>query len=399
MNGYLKSGIPKPFRTMLQDLRRGFSALYYYLFRVFPINNKKIVISSYYGKGFSDNPKYIALELLKQGCGYDIVWLVRPEFNTGFPDGIRAVRYGTMKAAFELTTARVWIDNCRKAAVVKKRKGQYYIQTWHGGLGIKRIEGDAIESLSRQYVISARFDSTMIDLLISNSKHLTDIYKRAFWYDGEIYECGYPKNDIFFKDNVDIKRRVRSFYGVDDTTKIALYAPTFRDHQDLSAYDMDYHRVIAALEHKTGDRWILLIRLHPNLAELNDGIQYGGKLINATRYPDMGELAIACDLLISDYSSAMFDAEMQKKPTFIYASDYDKYMDNRGSYFDMKKDLPFPLATNSDELVNNIAEFDQREYEANVDRFNERVGLKETGRAAELVAERIRDVVFGAGGQ
>ena len=99
-------------------------------------------------------------------------------------------------------------------------------------------------SLSREYIRIAKNDSNMADLLISNSTHLTNIYRDAFWYSGEILECGYPKNDVFFDRNLDVAQKVRDYFGINVNSKIVLYAPTHRSRQDLASYNIDYERVL-----------------------------------------------------------------------------------------------------------------------------------------------------------
>lgn len=362
-------------------------------FLLLPIKRNKIVISSYFGKGYGDNGKYIVEELLRRNVELDIVWLLRKELveTTRLPYGVRIAPYGSLRALYELATAKVWLDNCRKDFCPLKRDTQYYIQTWHGGLGVKRIEGDALESLTRAYIATAKNDSKMADLFISNSTHLTNIYMRSFWYFGEILECGYPKNDAFFRDVEPVKRIVKSQFRLDEQTRIVLYAPTFRVDGSLDYYNIDYGKVLNALEELTKEKWVFLVRLHPNLLGLDNEIHYTDTIINASRYPDMQELVLACDILISDYSSCMFDAAMLKLPTFIYATDVDQYMTDRGTYFSMDE-LPFPFANCNEGLVENILAFDRVKYERDIDKFHISVGLKDRGDAATQIADRILEV-------
>ena len=140
----------------------------YYLFRIFPIKNNKIVISSYYGKGYGDNGKYICQELLKSGRNLDIVWL--SEEKQEFPNQIRVAKYKSVKSIYEQVTAKVWIDNCRKRSYVRKRKKPYYIMTWHGGIGPKKVEKEAERQLPRHYIKAAQRDSKMANLFVAESQ-------------------------------------------------------------------------------------------------------------------------------------------------------------------------------------------------------------------------------------
>lgn len=359
-----------------------------------PINSKKVVISSYQGKGYGDNGKYIVDELIKRSNEFDIVWLLNPELFEveKHKENIRYVKYGTLRALYELCTAKFWIDNARKDFYPLKRKNQYYIQTWHGGLGIKKIEGDVVNTLNKEYVRLAKNDSKMADLFISNSKHLTEIYKRAFWYSGEILECGYPKNDLFFKDNRDLKNKVKHYFQIDEDTNILLYAPTFRSENSLDCYNIDYYRILNTLEELTGLKWKILLRFHPKLIGLDSKFDFNNSVLNATSYSDMQELVIASDMLISDYSSCLFDGAMGKIPTFIYATDIKDYITDRGFYFKLEE-LPFLISENNDQLVENIISFNKEMYHDKIDKFNMRVGLQETGIASKLIVDRIMEII------
>lgn len=123
-------------------IRHFFFVLIYYIFRVFPIKKNKVVVSCYDGKGYGDHGKYICNELLTRDADLEIVW---PSGNPEdvFPAGVRPVKFRSIRAVYEQVTAKIWIDNKRKKDFVRKRKGQYYIQVWHGGLGIKKVEMDA----------------------------------------------------------------------------------------------------------------------------------------------------------------------------------------------------------------------------------------------------------------
>lgn len=118
----------------------------FYIFRICPIKKNKVVFTNYYGKGYGDNAKYIAEEIIKQNIRLDLVWLVN-DLDYHVPNEIRKVKYDTIASIYEMVTAKVWIDNCRKQIYVRKRKSQFYIQTWHGDIGFKKVEKEAKKSL------------------------------------------------------------------------------------------------------------------------------------------------------------------------------------------------------------------------------------------------------------
>lgn len=354
-----------------------------------PVQSNKILLWSDNFKSFGCSPKYIALYLAKNFPGkYDLVWVLeqgRP-VPQGLPEGIRVVWYFSMEYLKEIATAKVIICNHRTGQFhyFKKRKGQYYIQTWHSSLRLKKIEGDA-PGLGEKYIDHAKVDSMKIDLLLSGCRFSSDIFRRAFWYDGEIFEHGTPRCDGFFGDNEAVRRKVFGFYGIPENRKLALYAPTFRKDKKASLYGMDFAMLGSAL----GENWALGCRLHPNItAEITDE-----NCVSMSKYPDMQELLIACDLLITDYSSSMFDMAVAGKKCALFLPDLEQYMaQERGLYFDIEA-LPFPQARTMEQLCRCVTDFEG--YESRCAAFLKEIGSFEDGNAAAAVARRIEEVCYG----
>ena len=176
---------------------------------------------------------------------------------------------------------------------------------------------------------------------------------------------------------------------IPENTKMALYAPTFRDNYSFESYDLDYNKLKEALEKRFGGKWVVLVRFHFRLRNLEIPKKYIKNVINVTDYNDMQELLCACDLGITDYSSWMCDYVLTRKPGFLYASDIQKYIDDeRGFYYPLKT-TPFKVAENNDELYNKILEFDEKKYLKEVDKFLERLGCYEKGEASVKTVKKI----------
>jgi CDP-glycerol glycerophosphotransferase len=354
-----------------------------------PISKNKVLIESYCGRGYGDNPKYIAEALLKQNEKIKIIWIVKSKKDTEqMPKDVITCRYRSLKRIYHLSTAKVWIDNCRKDFVFKRKK-QIYIQTWHG-FALKRIEKDVADKLNEGYVKTCIHDAKHTDYIISCSSFMTNIYRNSFWYDGEIVEWGAPRNDIFLTENRNIREKVYGFYNLKPETKTVVYAPTFRADETLEPYSVDYMRLKKACEKRFGGDFVVLVRLHPNIAAKSKelGITYTDELVNATYYPDMQELLCACDIVISDYSSLMFDFALSYKPCFQFATDIDAYKGDRNFYFDLSA-MPFALATNNDELEKNVLAFEEEEYKSALTEFYKSVGMVMDGKSSEKCAEMI----------
>lgn len=372
------------------------SDLVWCLCRLLPMQNNKIVFSSYGGKGFGGNPKAIALALLECGEPLDLVWLARDD-SIAVPSGIRVCRFGTPQAVRELSTARVWVDDSRGGAHYKRRQ-QIYLQTWHG-FALKHIERAAETSLPASYVAQCRKDSSYIDLIPSNSAFMTRVFQEDFWYDGEIAPFGSPRNDLFFRDNSALSEQVRHFFHLPAQQRLMLYAPTFRADGSVSAYALDAEAALRACEQRFGGKWSALIRLHPNASALSAGLfPYDGqRILDATTYPDMQELLVAADLLLTDYSSSMFDYALQQKPCIQFALDIQDYQNDRNFYFPLDA-LPFPLATDNDALCACISAYDAPLQQKIWQDFAQAQGFCEDGHASARCAEWILSRMKGENG-
>lgn len=378
---------------MISVLRKAASFAAWTLCRLLPVKNNKIVFISFGGKGFGGNPKAIALAIHEKRPDLDLVWLTK-ERDHGFPDFIRPVRFGSFAAVRELSRAKVWVNDSRGGERYKK-KGQFYLQTWHG-FAYKKIEAAAEGSLPESYIRQCKRDSSHIDLILSGSRFMTEVYRRDFWYDGKIAEYGTPRNDLFFADTESIREKVRLSLSLPKERRLVLYAPTFRQNGELGAYRLDLSAVADSCSSRFGGDWTVLLRLHPNVAEKSRGLfAYDGETaLDATSYPDMQELLAAADVLITDYSSSMFDFALSGKPCFRYALDMDAYLSDRGFYFPPGS-LPFPLALSEGELSDSILGFNADTYSAALARFYEENGFCEDGGASDRAAEAILTHIKG----
>lgn len=377
-----------------------------YIFRIFPIKKNKIIASAVRGRRYADNPRFIVEELLKRERDLDVVWLKRRDSCYMVPENIRTVANGRnyIKLAYEFATAKIIIMSHHAPAYYIKRRGQVFIQTWHGGLGIKKIELDAENFIkSSKYELAELKATNLADVFISNSLHLTRLYRSAFKYTGPIMNCGYPKNDFLLGDKSSARAKVRMDLNIKSEYKIVTYAPTFRDSfrqngawvTNMSVYDIDYERLIKAFEKAKGGKFVVLVKMHPNLQNsVNlEGIT-NEHIIDATKYNDMQELVMASDFFISDYSSCIFDAATAGIPCFTYAKDFEDYKADRGVYYEMDE-LPFPYARNNDEMERNVLSFDLQKYNTKWKEFSMRVDLNETGHAAKDIADKICNILDG----
>lgn len=370
-----------------------------------PLENNKIVFDNFNGGSYGCNPKYIAEEILKRNLPYEIVWLVKnvkKETNKGvFPPNIKLVGYGTKIALRELAGAKLWINNQRMNYFIKKglrkKEGQYFIQTWHGSLGIKKLDADVdafTNEFKQEWVERSKFDSSMWDYLLTNSEFENEIFRRALWFNNEIKQFGHPRNDIFFKNSAEISKKVKDFYEISEEKKILLYVPSFRDDGDIECYKLEYEKVLEALENKFGGEWVCISRLHPRAKKFDKDLipKENEKIIDGTFYPDIQELLVSADCAITDYSSCIFDFMLGKKPGFIFATDIEKFNTDRGFYYPLES-TPFPVSSDNETLIKNIENFDNERYLREVDEFLKDKGCMEDGHASERTVDLIEEIM------
>lgn len=224
---------------------------------------------------------------------------------------------------------------------------------------------------------------------------MTELYKRSFWYDGKVLELGAPRNDILLKNSIETKRKVFEYFGIEMKKGVVLYAPTFRVDKSLTPYSIDYEMLKRVCEDKFGKEFVILVRLHPSMSNMNLDIDFDGRnIIDANLYQDLQELLCASDVVISDYSSLMFDFAVSKKPCFMFATDVDSYRKDRNFYFDLDS-LPFPIATSNEKLCMNILDYDTEAYIDLVEEFLKSVGMVMDGNASKTTANLILNIIKG----
>ncbi len=398
-----KSDLSESMYITKRKIKAFIHSLAYYVCRIFPIDHKKIVMWTFEGSGgYGCSPKYVAEEILKRNregrTNYRIVWLV-DDINKAFPEEIVKVKSTLWSRAYHLSTAGVWVGNSRTFYGTRKRKKQCYIQTWHATICIKPIgkyRGNLFPKMA--YLVSA-YDSKLIDYVLSGSTWCDQMYRDGLIYDGEIIKTGTPRCDVLFNQRDEKYRQMRSEYRLPEDAKIMLYAPTFRGgsqsknrNVDLEETTVDFGSLIRSLERRFGGKWYIFLRLHPQLAAKMDELkthQASERFIDVSQRPDMNEIIAGSDAFLTDYSSAIFEANMIYMPGFIYADDLKDYIADRGNLmFDVYK-LPFPVAVSNDELMENIMQFDEDAYRQKTDAFMKEVGIFEDGRASERVVDLI----------
>jgi CDP-glycerol glycerophosphotransferase len=379
---------------------------YLVLCRAKPIQENKILFLMCHNR-YGCNPKYIIEEIIRRKLPFELTYMVNVNAQPNFADVPAEVRIVHLRPWWnyvsELSTAKVWIDNTIRT-MAPKRPGQFFIQTFHGSLGIKKI--DKINDNE-----SMLTHNSITDFCISNSDFETKIYKLNGWRGVKIMEYGHPRNDILCPEaEPETVRRVKSkiykIFNLEPDEKIVLYAPTFRDQhfrqklsretfspESLACYKLDSGLITASLSEKLGGRWRFLFRLH-YMTKIARGLHgfFDESAVDTSDYDDIQELMASSEVLISDYSSCLFDFILTRRPAFIFATDLAEYENDRGFYYSLRS-TPFPIAESNEELRCKILNFDNTSYQEAVTKFLIDKGCREDGQASRRVVDLLESLM------
>ncbi len=377
-------------------LKLGFNVLLFPL-RVCKIQQNRIMLLNSLNGNYCCNPKYIAEYLLEHYPNqYEIIFPIgknaSPDLDELARKGITTVPVGTFAYYRLAMTAKVFITNSGGISYIPFRSKQIVINTWHGGGAYKKAGIDAESSFF--YKRDCKLTSKRITHFISSSGKFTEVMAHAQMMDqSKFLEIGLPRNDIFFTDYQPVTDKIKALYQIEPDVKIALYAPTYRtpdagtffQHQ-IGPYEIDYQRVLDALTKRFGGKWVLAVRLHSSLASVVT--EFPENVVNMSSYADGQEILCAADILINDYSSIMWDFVQMRKPCFIFATDYQKYLDTVGLYT-YADSWPFPFAQDNDTLENLILQFDEAAYATAVETYFGWMENHDTGQSCKQLGERI----------
>lgn len=366
----------------------------YWPFMLFPVKKNKIIFVNFNGRrGYGCNPKYICEALRRSGEDLDLVWMVKD--RSSLPDNVRNVNIKSFRALWEFATARVWVSNMRMPYYIDKKPSQFYLQTWHGCLGFKKIEKDIEAWTPPYYILRSKHDSKMIDLVMQNCTFIKDYFYKVFWYDGPILVEGSARNDMLVNPDENLRNRVKEKLGVSNDTNIFLYAPTHRVNTDINMFKLPFDDINKVLEHRFGGKWVSLVRLHPAVLAGQAGqLKYSKTVLNGSVYPDMQELMAASDFMVTDYSSCVFDYMVTRRPAALYCPDLEQY-EHDWDFQTSPRDLPFALTEKPEDLIKAIETFDMDQYSTSLEDYFNSVGLNETGHASEALANIILKQIKG----
>lgn len=377
--------------------------LYKWLFRLvglFPARSRLIVFESYLGKQYSCNPRAIYEYLKEHHPEFDMYWSIDPRFSENFEgNDLQVVPRFTVQWLFLMARAKYWVTNSRMPIWIPKPKHTVYLQTWHG-TPLKRLAADIEEvympgTNTEQYKANFLKESRNWDYLISPNSYSTEVFRRAFRFNKEIIESGYPRNDFLYTaNNEKTIERLKKRYHLPEDKKIILYAPTWRDDQyyEKGKYKFEIQMDLDLLKEKLSDRYCIILRLHYLIAENLDLKGYEDFVFDFSNHEDIRELYVISDLLITDYSSVFFDYANVKRPMIFFVYDIEDYRNRlRGFYFDLEKYAPGPLVKTTEQIVEEIERLEKNGFKLpeNFLDFYERFCHWEKGVSSKTVVEKV----------
>jgi len=312
-----------------------------------------VVYASFEGRQVSDSPRAIFEELVRRGAGLEHLWVVRDGMARA-PEGATLVREGSTEHYDALATARYVVANEDFPAWFERRPEQVAVQTLAGTpLKMVGLDVENAHPTQKRFEGAWRGTSAQWQHVLSPSTFATPILRRAFAIEGEVHETGTPRADRLAAPGLDERSRaLRSRLGLPDDRRVVLYAPSFRDHivdhrgRPRIDLHLDHDRLKAIL----GDDVVVLFRKHHLVFDPAPSTR-DGFLRDASGFPDGAELLLAADVLVTDYSSLLFDWALTGRPAVLFAYDLETYRDDvRGLYLDPERDLPYPVVRTTDEL-------------------------------------------------
>ncbi|MDO8147997.1 CDP-glycerol glycerophosphotransferase family protein [Isoptericola sp. b515] len=366
--------------------------------RLLPRSNV-VLFESDRGASYGDSPRYIYEELLRREHGLRLVWASSTTVRFTDPGTRKIVRLSPTYW-WIASRARYWITNQNMNPDLRPGRRTHYLQTWHG-TPLKKMQHDVPVMAGRDadyHVKAARLTSYWTTLL-SPSRYATEAFRSAFRFDGPVLEAGYPRNDPLSRPDRDERAALaRTRIGLpDDGRKVVLYAPTFRDDKrDGRYWRQEVELDLDLMQERLGDDYVLLVRFHPLVRNpLPARHRSSGFVHDVSRYPDVQELLLLADVLVTDYSSVFFDYAVLERPMIFFAYDLETYRSElRGFYLDYEESVPGPIVRTTDELADALANLDVVEAA-----HRERVqGFRRTycGLDDGDASGRVVDQVFGA---
>jgi CDP-glycerol glycerophosphotransferase len=349
-----------------------------------PMRDGSIYFETFSGRSTTDSPRAIYDELVRRGDQRPMYWGVA-DHSVPAPAGSEAVVKGSDAWWKLLSQASYFVHNAGSPRVLRLDGGQVVLQAWHG-TPLKLLGMDGLGRSGSDSIAAVRAMTANWTYLLAQNPYSAEIFRRAYLFERPILQLGYPRNDTLVKPIVSMEE-VRRRVGVPADSMVVLYAPTWRDGDPSIVGYLDP----AAFSAELGNDSVVLLRGHNHTLPAGRR-QIDDRVIDVTTYPEVNELMILADVLITDYSSLMFDFSVTGKPMLFYVPDLEHYRDERrGLYFDLRQEAPGPVVTTRSELLDAFRELPTlvNQYKDRYERWRERFNPLDDGSAASRVVDAV----------
>lgn len=375
--------------------------VYNILYYILPLDKRVILFESSVGRNYTGNPKAIYEKIVAEKLDqeYKCVWILE-NINENIPGNCIKVKRLRVKYFYYMVVAKFWIMDSRQPSYLKKKKGNIYIQTWHGtplkklGLDMNFVNMGGYKNIN-EYIEIFKRNTSRWDYLISQNEYSTNIFKSAFNFNKEILQIGYPRNDVLINYKQGQIGELKDKLNLPKDKMILLYAPTWRDNEydELGHYKFLLPINLERFKKSLGNQYYLLLKPHYLIADqINiEGYEECVGMCNITQ--DIQSLYLVADVLITDYSSVMFDYSILERPIIFYMYDRLAYQNEiREFYFDILEEAPGPIAETEDELFRCIKELDRypMRYKEKYMMFKEKYSALDDGCASDKVVKLIQ---------
>lgn len=343
-----------------------------------------VFFESFYGRNASCNPRAIDRELARVAPGVVRYWSV-VDLSVPVPEGAIPVVEGSPQWWRARGAARLLVVNDWLRRRYARRAGQTVLQTWHG-TPLKRLALHRRGFDPRRAVAVIR-EGRRWDVLLAQNAYGERILRKAYAFGRRpVWVEGYPRNDVLVTGD---GASTRAVLGIAPEERVVLYAPTWRDDRDQMVDFLDLERLAA----DTGA--VVLVRGHSRTI-IPGRDTAGSRVVDVTTYPDIAELLVVADVLVTDYSSVMFDYTATGRPIVLFAPDLEHYREDlRGFYFDLAAQAPGPVVSTQEQLTDALSSVGvPAAYAERYARWRSRFNARDDGHAAQRVVARILDQGF-----
>lgn len=353
---------------------------------------RTVFYECFYGRSVGGHPRAIFEELSKRLPDYEHVFAVQPGFHRPPPGAQSALRW-TRRYHECLQSAPIVVSNCELHPDFEKLPFQVVAQTWHG-TPLKRIglDIDSPKFRNADYQANLAKQVAQWSFMVSPTDDTDEIFPRAFGFDGPLVRSGSPRNDRVVNATPEVRARVRSALGLSEDQPAVLFAPTFRDDAHGSGgYRASPSCDLSALTASLPNGAAVLFRAHTNI-RVSEVPWLDKSIINVSDYPDMQDLIVAADVLLTDYSSTMFDWALTDKPLVLFAPDLEHYQGVRDFYYDYESTMPVSIARNQEALAEQLrlaVSGQSASLAAFADRFSSRDDGAATARVVDEILARL----------